>query len=76
MNSDNAVLLIKEERFPGGATTPTVHKEYRCPCGGGKVIEESVPGFGEFTVWTECDICKERYAILKGNGHIWELIEK
>ena len=76
MNSDNAVLLVCEERFPRGANSPTVHREYRCPCGCGKVVEESVPGFGEITVWIECAACKNKYSILKGHGHIWELTKK
>lgn len=76
MNNGNAVLLVKREILSDGATSPTIRKEYRCPCGCGRIVEESVPGFCEFTVWINCGACKERYNLLTGRGHIWELTEK
>ena len=76
MNNNNAVLLVNEERYPNGANSPTIHKEYECPCGCGKIIEEHVSGFWDYRVWIDCAACKEKYTLLEGCGHIWETKEK
>lgn len=76
MNNENAKLLLEEERYPDGANVPTIHKEYVCPCGHGKVIEERVPGFGDWYAYLECPTCQQKYIVLEGCGHIWELIEQ
>ena len=76
MNDKTAKLMLKEERYPHGANSPTVHKEYACPCGHGKIIEEWVVGFGDWFAHIECTTCADKYIIVQGNGHIWELGEK
>ena len=76
MNNKNAVLLVEEERYPNGANSPTIHKEYRCPCGCGKIIEERVPGFDDWYAWIDCTACKEKYTLIGGQGYIWEVKEK
>lgn len=75
MNDKNAKLLINEERYPDGANYPTIHKEYACPCGQGKIIEERVPGFGDWFVRIDCKRCAEKYTVVQGHGYIWELKE-
>lgn len=75
MNNETANLLFEEERYPNGANVPTIHKEYSCPCGTGKIVEERVPGFNEWYVRLECPNCKEKYRVVEGCGHIWELSE-
>ena len=76
MNDKTATLLLEEERYPGGANTPTIHKEYLCPCGQGKIVEERVPGFGDWFATIECPQCRAKYYVLEGCGHIWELKER
>lgn len=76
MNDRDAKLLLKEERYENGANVPTIYKEYACPCGQGKIVEERVPGFGDWFTRIECACCKNKYYILEGCGHIWELREK
>ena len=76
MNNENAVLLLSEERYPNGGNCPTIHKEYRCPCGCGKIIEERVAGFGDWYVNIDCLPCKEKYILINGQGHIWEIKER
>ena len=76
MNNENAVLLASEERYPNGANSPTVHKEYRCPCGLGKIIEERVVGFGDWYARIDCSGCKEKYTVIEGRGYTWELKER
>ena len=76
MNDKTAKLLIEEERYPDGANTPTIHKEYACPCGKGKIVEEHVPGFNDWYARLECNNCADKYTLVEGNGHIWELKEK
>lgn len=73
MNNKNAILLMSEERYPNGANVPTIHKEYRCPCGCGRIIEERVPGFGDWYAWIDCALCKGKYTLIEGQGHIWEI---
>ena len=76
MNNKNAVLLVSEERYSNGANAPIIHKEYRCPCGAGKIIEERVPGFGDWYAWIDCTVCKENYTLIEGQGYIWEVKER
>ena len=76
MNNENAVLLLSEERYPNGANCPTIHKEYLCPCGRGKIIEERVPGFDDWYARLDCITCQEKYMLIEWQGHIWELKEK
>ena len=40
-------LLLEEKRYPDGANSPTIYKEYECFCGKGKIIEERVVGFND-----------------------------
>ena len=74
MNDRTAKILLDEERYPGGASCPTRHIEYACPCGTGKVIDERVVGFGDYSAWLECDKCEKEYEIVTGCGNIWELV--
>ncbi|MCH5151810.1 MAG: hypothetical protein J1F65_04040 [Clostridiales bacterium] len=76
MNNKTAKLLTEEERYPDGANSPTVHKEYACPCGQGKIIEECVPGFNDRFVKIECQSCFDKYVVVEGCGYLWELKEK
>ena len=76
MNDKTAKLLKKEEIYPDGANTPTIRKEYACPCGQGIIVEESVPGFGDYFARLDCEICAAKYTVVEGCGHIWELREK
>ena len=76
MNDKTAKLLLEEERFPDGATSPTIHKEYECPCGQGRIVEDRVPGFGDWYAQLVCPSCAERYTLVEGRGHIWELCAK
>ena len=73
MNNRTAKLLLKEERYPDGANSPTDHKEYLCPCGQGKIVEESVPGFDDLYITIECPQCNEKYRPVYGCGYLWEL---
>ena len=75
MNDNDAVLILKEERTPAGANRPTIHKEYLCPCGKGRIIEERVPGFDDWFATIECITCSKKYRIVMGRGHIWETEE-
>ena len=76
MNNKTATLLLEEERFEKGANTPNIHKEYLCPCGQGKIVEERVPGFGDWYTQIECPQCQKKYDLIEGCGCIWELREK
>ena len=42
--------------------------EYRCPCGGGEIIEEhdNVPGFREHDVRIDCDQCRSVWRFVDG----------
>ena len=73
MNDRTAKLLVKAERFPNGANSPTIHKEYSCPCGQGKIIEEYIPGFDDRTVKIDCALCASKYSVVQGCGSIWAL---
>ena len=73
MNDSTAKLLIEENIFPNGGNCPTIHKEYLCPCGQGKIIEERVSGFHDLTVTIDCPSCQSKYDLVTGCGHIWEL---
>ena len=76
MNNETAKLLLEEMRYPNGANMPTIVKEYACPCGAGKVVEERVPGFGDWFAYLDCPTCREKYSVITGCGHIWELKER
>ena len=76
MNDKTAKLLLEEERYEGGANSPTIHKEYACPCGQGRIIYESVVGFGDSYARLDCPTCESKYYVLTGCGHLWELKEK
>lgn len=76
MNDKTAKLLAEKEIYSKGANVPTIHKEYACPCGEGKIIEERVPGFGDWYAFIECPACEKQYDLLQGCGHIWELKKK
>ena len=76
MNDRNAKVLLREDRYPKGANHPTLHIEYACPCGKGRIIDERVVGFGDYSVWFECKKCEKKYDFITGCGYIWELEEK
>lgn len=75
-NDKTAKLLSEEKRYPNGANSPTIHKEYACPCGNGKIVEERVAGFYDWYAFMDCKICSKKFEVLQGFGHIWELREK
>ena len=76
MNDSTARILLEEDRYPNGANSPTRHIEYACPCGKGRIIDERVIGFGDYTARLECANCQKDYRIVTGCGHIWELRKK
>ncbi|MBQ8146956.1 MAG: hypothetical protein IJ039_09250 [Clostridia bacterium] len=76
MNDRSEKPIVDEERYPNGASSPTRHLEYRCPCGKGKIIEERVVGFGDYYAWLECKTCAKKYEIETGCGYLWKLVEK
>ncbi|MBO4983940.1 MAG: hypothetical protein J6D23_07755 [Clostridia bacterium] len=76
MNDRTAKRIIKEDRYPYDANSPTQHSEYVCPCGKGKIVYEHVVGFGDFSAWIECKKCDKKYEIVMGCGYLWELREK
>jgi len=75
INDKTAKIILREEVYPEGANSPTEHTEYECPCGKGKIIAERVVGFADYPVWIECKNCEDKYKIVTGCGHIWELKE-
>ncbi len=75
-NDRTATLILEEERYPNGANSPTMHYEYACPCGCGRVIDERVVGFGDYIAYLDCPTCSAKYKVRTGCGHIWELIER
>lgn len=75
-NDRTAKKLLSREEPPEGANHPTIHIEYACPCGGGRVIEERTPGFGDYWAMLSCPTCSERYRVVTGCGYFWELQEK
>ena len=82
MNNETAKLLVEKEIVPNGYdspnvhSVPTIHKEYLCPCGQGKIVEERVAGFDDWFARIDCKKCSEKYVVRHGCGHIWELVEK
>ena len=76
LNDRNAKVLLDEDRYPDGANFPTRHIEYACPCGKGKIVDERVVGFGDYSVWFECKSCARRYEFETGMGYIWEVVKK
>lgn len=76
LNDKTAKLVMSENRYPNGANCPTAHREYECPCGKGRIIDERVVGFGDYTAWIDCPDCQKNYRVLTGCGHIWELIKR
>lgn len=73
MNDRTAKLLLSEDRYDSGATSPTRHTEYECPCGGGRIVYECAGGFDDRWVRLECAECAEKYRIVEGCGYIWSL---
>ncbi len=76
LNDSTAKLLSKINVLKNGANTPTVRLEYECPCKKGKIVEERVSGFCDYSVDIECEECKTKYYALTGCGHMWELRNK
>ena len=76
MNDKDAKLLSEKETYQHGANCPIITKEYACPCGKGKIVEERAVGFCDWYTLIECPTCKEKYNVVEGRGHIWELVEK
>ncbi len=72
-NDENAKKLSDREIYPENANHPTRKIEYKCPCGKGKIIDERVVGFGDYSVIIDCIDCNKKYKIIQGQGHIWEL---
>lgn len=75
-NDETAPLISECDIYPDGANSPTRHKEYKCPCGKGKIIDERVVGFGDYYAYIKCKRCEKKYQVKTGCGHIWELEEK
>ena len=73
MNNDNAKLILEEWQYTNGANVPTIHKECVCPCGKGKIVEDRVPAVNDWFTQIECLTCKEKFTVIEGCGHIWEL---
>ena len=75
-NDETAKKIVKEDRYPDGANSPTEHIEYECPCGKGRIFYENVRGFHDSCAWIKCKVCEKKYEIKMGCGHFWELEEK
>lgn len=79
---ENATVLKREEVSPniaprpGVSLAPTVRTVYACPCGAGTITDARVPGFCDHWATIDCPICRDRYDILTGCGHMWELRPK
>ena len=76
LNDSNAKLILKEDVYPDGANVPTKRSVYECPCGKGRIVSERVPGFWDYTVYIECEACNQKYTVVTGCGHFWELRAK
>jgi hypothetical protein len=51
-------------------------REYRCPCGDGRIVEEhdNIPGFREHSHWIECEKCRAEWRFLSGRSvYDWAL---
>lgn len=76
INDKTAKLLSETETYAEGANCPTITKEYACPCGQGKIVEERAVGFCDWYTLIECPTCDKKYRVVEGCGHIWELKER
>lgn len=76
LNDSNAIKLGTTEVYPERSNHPTLHTEYKCACGKGKIIFERVPGFDDFYAFFHCPDCEEKYRFKYSCGHVWELVEK
>lgn len=73
LNDKNAKVI---SRTYGKGNDPTERIFYECPCGRGRIGEERVHGFGDYSVWFECKRCGKKYKFATGCGYIWELEER
>ena len=78
---DSEVIYQNEEWHPGyGAGDGDIeHKEYKCPCGNGKIIEEhdNIPGFREHDVYICCNKCSKLYDLDTSMGtRYWKIVPK
>jgi hypothetical protein len=76
INEKTAKLISKEERYPDGANSPTLHYVYECACGKGRVERVRVIGFHDEYTQIECRACAKRYEIRSGFGYAWEFVKK
>ena len=66
--------ILEEEIYPDGANSPTIHKEYVCFCGKGKIIEERVVGFNDHYITLECSECEKKYhSFIDSSGNDWKV---
>lgn len=73
LNDKNAKVI---SRTFGKGNDPTEHIFYECPCGRGRIGEERVHGFGDYSVWFKCRRCDKKYKFETGCGYIWKLVER
>ncbi len=76
MNDKTAERIESKDIFPDGANVATSCDDYKCPCGKGKIVEERVPGFDDYSIWIDCEECRKIYRVRTGCGSIWELVKK
>ncbi|MBO7196219.1 MAG: TVP38/TMEM64 family protein [Clostridia bacterium] len=76
INDETARVIVNKDIYPDGANSPTIHIEYYCPCGKGKIIYERVVGFDDYYAIIKCKRCSKKYETRTACGHYWELIKK
>ena len=70
-------LLKEEELYPDGANSPTIHREYRCFCKKGLIIEENTIGFSDHFITIECEKCLKKYEpFIDECGYDWLVYKK
>ena len=70
-------LLLEENRYPDGANSPTIYREYKCFCGKDIITEERVVGFNDHFITIECEKCLLKYHdFIDLYGNKWKVYKK
>ena len=62
--------------YPKGANSPTIRNYYKCLCGRGKIVEESVPGFDDSFAYFKCRRCNKKYSYIEFTYEEWIVYKK